>query len=134
MGATTLELHALRNSIIVEPLKVTATTKAKKPNTLYVGSPTDDFPEAGEKSNVEEYINDATIKYKKIIVVADSLYKVINVLGKVAYKDFFILIDDVDSFQRDSTFRGSLELCMDTYKMFPRDRRAISQKRYYLIY
>lgn len=75
IGATTLELESLRNSIIVEPLKVTASSKAQRLGTLYVGSSTDDFPEAGEKSSIEEYINNTTIKYKKIIVVADSLIK-----------------------------------------------------------
>ena len=39
IGATTLELNSERNSIIVEPLKVTASAKAEKHNALYVGSP-----------------------------------------------------------------------------------------------
>ncbi|MBC7423212.1 MAG: hypothetical protein H7334_07120, partial [Ferruginibacter sp.] len=39
IGATTLELKAKRNSIIVEPIKVTASTKAyKEKGAFYVGS------------------------------------------------------------------------------------------------
>lgn len=39
IGATTLELRSLRNSIIVEPIKITASSKAIGQG-LYVGSPT----------------------------------------------------------------------------------------------
>ena len=44
IGATTVELDSKRNSIIVEPLKVTASAKAYKHKALYVGSPTKQFP------------------------------------------------------------------------------------------
>lgn len=39
VGATTLEINANRNSIIVLPTKALAFSKCKKhPNTLYIGS------------------------------------------------------------------------------------------------
>ena len=45
MGATTLELKSKRNSIIVEPIKITASSKAFEHKFLYVGSPTKYHPD-----------------------------------------------------------------------------------------
>ena len=44
MGATTLEFQTPRNSIIVEPIKITASSKAFKHGALYIGSPTKYHP------------------------------------------------------------------------------------------
>jgi len=69
IGATTLELKSKRNSIIVENLKVTASSKAKHHGAFYVGSPTDDFPNAGDVEDLKDYISDVSVEFKKIIVV-----------------------------------------------------------------
>lgn len=133
MGATTLELKCKRNSIIVEPIKITASSKAykhsksAKTKVLYVGSETKFHPNKVSKSAIEQYANSARIKYKKIIVVADSLYKVIDAIGEDVFKDYFLLMDEADSFQMDSTFRRSMEECMSYYKRFePKNRCLLS--------
>ena len=82
IGATTLELDSKRNSIIVEPLKVTASAKADKHGALYVGSPIGSSKKKVEKKDIKNYIDDTSIEFKKIIVVADSLYKVMDVIPK----------------------------------------------------
>lgn len=131
MGATSLELNTPRNSIIVEPIKITASSKAnnhsKTPNekVLYVGSETKYHPKKTTKDDIVAYINNPNIIHKKIIVVADSLQKVINAIGETIYNDFFLLIDEVDSFQMDSTFRKSMEECIDYYKKFDKDKRCM---------
>jgi hypothetical protein len=131
MGATTLELKSKRNSIIVEPIKITASSKAykhsksAKTKVLYVGSETKFHPGKVSKGAIEQYANSQKIKYKKIIVVADSLYKVIDAIGEDVFKDYFLLIDEADSFQMDSTFRRSMEECMSYYKRFKPQNRCL---------
>jgi hypothetical protein len=131
MGATTLELLAPRNSIIVEPIKITASSKAYKNThnfgipTLYVGSETKFHPKKPTRKEVLAYLNDPSIKYKKIMVVADSLIKVIAAIGPDVYKDYFLLLDEIDSFQMDSTYRKSMEECLDYYKLFEESNRCM---------
>lgn len=125
IGATTLELNSKRNSIIVEPLKVTASAKAEKHKALYVGSPTGTFKKKVEVKDIKNYINDVSIEFKKIIVVADSLYKVIDAIPKERHKDYFLMIDECDSFQLDATFRRSMEMSYEFYKDHPKDKRCM---------
>lgn len=176
MGATTLELKSKRNSIIVEPIKVTASSKAKIHDALYVGSSTIFHISKVVELDIFTYICNEKIKYKKIIVVADSLSKVINAIlifkmlqepdaqyisivqklnklpglsfeGKfkalkalVTQKyntspekpldisiinDYFLFIDEIDSFQLDSSYRRSMENCLDYYKLFPEKMRCM---------
>ena len=126
MGATTLELNAKRNSIIVEPIKITASSKAYKHNALYVGSPTKYHTQkAPNKLKIKKYTSDSSIQHKKIVVVADSLPKVIDAIGPDVFKDYFLLVDEIDSFQLDSTYRKSMELVLDIYKMFKSGNKAL---------
>jgi len=131
MGATTLELLAPRNSIIVEPIKITASSKAYKNThnfgipTLYVGSETKFHPKKPTRKEVLAYLNDPSIQYKKIMVVADSLVKVIAAIGPDVYRDYFLLLDEIDSFQMDSTYRKSMEECLDYYKLFDKSKRCM---------
>ena len=58
--------------------------------------------------------------------VADSLHRIIDELllvGKLHY--YFLLIDEIDSIQNDSSFRRSLEQCLDIYFMFDKTKRAV---------
>jgi hypothetical protein len=127
MGATTLELGCNRNSIIVEPIKITASSKASQHGTaLYVGGSTRYHPrKAITEIEILDYLLDTSINPKKIIVVADSLPKVMDALGDLAFKNFFFLIDEIDSFQLDSTFRRSMEYALSIYKKFPPESRAM---------
>jgi hypothetical protein len=124
IGATTLELISSRNSIIVEPIRVTASSKAKDKAALYVGSETRLHPKTSRK-DIQNYVSDTAIAYKKIIVVADSLGKVTEVIGESVFTDYFLMIDEIDSFQLDSSYRGSMEKCIDIYKAFPKNARAM---------
>jgi hypothetical protein len=131
MGATSMELKAQRNSIIVEPIKVTASSKAYEASTspqdrvLYVGSPTVNHPKRITKKVIQAYLNDKSVKFKKIVVVADSLHRIIDAVGPSVYTNFFLLLDEADSFQMDSTYRKSMEQCMDVYKKFHEGKRAM---------
>lgn len=124
IGATTLELYSKRHSIIVEPIKITASSKAQKHGrALYVGSPTHHYPSKITKQNILAYLNDSAIVHKKIVVVADSLKRVTDLIVNNA--DYFLMIDEADSFQNASSFRSSMEDCLDIYKSFPERNRAL---------
>lgn len=128
MGATTIELDSDRNSIIVEPTKITASSKAYKAykhKALYVGSATKYHPKDTKQKDIKAYIEDESIPFKKIVVVADSLSKVIEAIGDSVYQDYHLFLDEIDSFQMDSTFRDSMEICLDYYKLFNSDKRLM---------
>lgn len=129
MGATHLELLASRNSIIVEPIKITASSKAYKSNALYVGSATKFHPKAYvSDTDIILYLSDASIKYKKIVAVADSLPRVISIVREHYKKDlrkWFLLIDEIDTFQMDSTYRNSMEYCLDIFDFFSPSNRTL---------
>lgn len=125
IGATTVELDSKRNSIIVEPLRVTASAKAFKHNALYVGSPTKQFKNKLKREDIQAYLNDKSIEPKKIVVVADSLNRVIELIPEEELINYFLMIDECDSFQLDSRFRYVMENCYEIYKSYPLSQRCM---------
>lgn len=130
IGATTLELNSPRNSIIVVPTRALAYGKAisskieevpNKYRVLYVGGDITGFvvPE------ISDYLMDSSIDYKKFIVVADSLPRLLSIIGKEHYKDYFLMIDEIDSYQYDCSYRPNMENVMDYYFQFPFNRRCL---------
>lgn len=123
IGATTLEINSKRNSIIVFPTKALAYSKhSKHPNTLYVSSEIKGEKEKVTNQQIEEYL--AKDGYKKLLVVADSLGRLLGIIGK-NYKDYFLMIDEIDVLQTDNNFRPQLENVIDYYLMFPLKNRCM---------
>lgn len=123
IGATTLEINSKRNSIIVFPTKALAYSKhSKHPNTLYVGSEIKGEKKKVTNQQIEEYL--AKDGYKKLLVVADSLGRLLGIIGK-NYKDYFLMIDEIDVLQTDNNFRPQLENVIDYYLMFPLKNRCM---------
>lgn len=124
IGATTLELNSPRNSIVVVPTRALAYGKAAsskiegesdKYRVLYVGGDIPGFivPE------ISDYLMDSSIHYKKFIVVADSLPRLLHIIGKEHYKDYFLMIDEIDSYQYDCSYRPNMEMSWTTISSFP---------------
>lgn len=127
LGATTLELKCERHSIIVEPLKVTASSKAKKHNACYVGSATKFHPDKDKGANMKritKHLEDTSIQHKKFVTVADSLDTLIAELGK-SKNDYFLLIDEADRTQLDVGFRFTMEKVLKCYKTHPKSKRCL---------
>ena len=174
IGATTLALHQPRDTVIVLPTKKLAYQKYlrgyNKDRTsnrfLYVGS---DIPEEKCKSPTDEQIRSyiaekrtSTFPYKKILVVADSLGRVMEQikylkeeptrfvrkkLEEYAEKlkhdpslpplnipitklhepqmDWYIMVDEIDTFQSDGKFREAMENVIDYYLEFPPIKRCL---------
>ncbi len=124
IGATYRELTSDRHSIIVEPLRAIASSKTynqNKRNTnhkaIYVGGTTDRYTSL-KPIELRAKINSikAAGKYVKIVVVADSLWKVIEAIDD--YDNYFLMLDEIDTFQTDAGYRSNLEDTMDDFFMF----------------
>ena len=131
IGATTLELKTKRNSIIVVPTKSLAYTKYKKgleenQSYCYVGSPIGDITEQDTTKRIREYLNHNISRGKKFLVVADSVGPLIKTIGeKRVYRDFFFMVDEIDIYQTDNTYRPKLENVIDYYFKFPFQNRCL---------
>ncbi|MFA6706194.1 MAG: DEAD/DEAH box helicase family protein, partial [Bacteroidales bacterium] len=130
LGATTLEMNANRNSIIVTPTKNLAYSKWSKDknNFLYVGSEIGEILETVSVDKIKDYASKKNIEFKKIFVVADSLWKVIDALRNLGInfqQDYFIMIDEVDKFMKDTSYREKLEMAIDFYFLFNKENRAM---------
>lgn len=128
IGATTLELKADRNSIIVVPTKALASSKKLSGREAgqyyhYVGGET---PKIRKQPSIKAFLANRNIKPKKFIVVADSLPKLIREIGAGECKDYFLMVDEIDSYQYDSGYRPNLENVIDCYfSLFPPEQRCL---------
>jgi len=126
IGATYLELHCERNSIIVTPTRALAQNKLKE-NFLYVGTK-EGQQIATTKAEIKAYLNNTEIQYKKILVVADSIDKVIDSIkenNEDVYSNYFLLVDEIDTLQSDNNYRPVLSRVIDHYFDFKIMRRAL---------
>lgn len=129
LGATTLELSSSRHSIVVVPTRALAYEKAKNSkieNTnrfkfLYIGGKIPGF----SVPSIQQYIADEKIEYKKFIVVIDSLDRLLKEIGEDNWKDYFIMFDEIDSYQYDSWFRPNMERNFSYYFKFPQSKRCL---------
>lgn len=132
VGATSLELRSERNSIIVCPTRALAYNKYRNhpDKYLYVGSPIGSLKTTTSNSSINEYmdmINNKEKMFKKFLVVADSLHLVINYLKNRGenLEDYFLMIDEIDSLQSDSSFRPVAEDVIDYYLEHPTQSRCL---------
>ena len=135
LGATTLEIrNEVRNSIIVVPTKALAYNKCMQTNEdkgewfcMYVGSSFGEVKKDVDSKVITQYLIGREGKIKKFIVVADSLPLLIEDLIErniEVYKDYFLMIDEIDTMQDDSAYRPKLEAVIDYYFQFRHTNRA----------
>lgn len=125
IGATYLELQSERNSIIVFPTRHTAFSKSGGDVHYFSSDRLTKVATQNKEDKLKRYLEDSRKKFNKITVVADSLPKLIDIIGKDVYTNYFLLLDEIDSIQKDSTFRKKMEICMELYKKFDFDKRAV---------
>ena len=64
----------------------------------------------------------------KFVVVADSLPMLLNYLSQLdinVYSDYFLMVDEIDTLQSDSSYRPRLEVVIDHYFKFDFNNRAV---------
>lgn len=125
IGATTVEFNSKRKSIIVFPFRKIALEKfkkyASKKNVFYVG--TDEQNNSKSIDDIAFFVEENYDKHIKFCVVADSINKVIEGIKKAGfdpYKDYFLVLDEVEILQLQSAFRKRLPLCFEYFKEFKR--------------
>lgn len=128
IGATYTEMHSERNSIIVVPSRALGENKsAENPDKfLYVGSRSGKDRTSTTDEDILKHLNSSG--YKKFIVVANSLERLIKKLeseGIDVYRNYFLMIDEVDTIQSDTHFRPQLSDIIDYYQRFKLQRRAL---------
>lgn len=105
IGATTLEIKCLRNSIIVLPnLPVIYQKSANHQNVIGVHGDTTIL-------DIIYYLSDSNIAYKKILVTPESFHKVIEAFHNqnIAFKKhYFLLLDECDKLSKDYNYRPSI--------------------------
>lgn len=133
IGATTLELKSQRNSIIVMPTKALAYDKYnslenKEDVLLCIGTGYLDLIEPISELKIRNYIKRKDIPYYKIIIIADSIEKVVSALlkyDKNVYTNYFFMVDEIDSLQSNNKLRKRISNVIDYYFKFKVQMRAL---------
>ncbi|MBQ2414309.1 MAG: hypothetical protein II315_05235 [Rikenellaceae bacterium] len=112
-GATHSEIHAKRNSIIIEPnLPVIDGKCAKHPDIFGV-------KEGVTKEDIVAYLqSNPDCGYHKILTTPESFPKVRSALYDAnlrMYDDWFLLFDECERTIQDAGFRGTITLPMDDF-------------------
>lgn len=125
IGATSCEMQASRCSIIVEPVKATASAKAGNRGVLYFGSRTKKHKGDITKAQIQAFLNNTATIDKKIFVVANSLGKLKSYMTPEQFKTYFLTIDECDKLQLDVNYRSVMEGVMNIYKQHPKELRCL---------
>lgn len=107
IGATHIEIHALRNSIIIEPNVPVIKGKVKKHENLnllgiYEGI---NFPK------IKKYLLDTSVEYKKLLTTPEGFWKIkkaADAIGLNIYKEFFCLFDECERLNQDVGYRKKI--------------------------
>lgn len=124
-GATTSEIYAERNSIIVEPVRFTALSKQKKYDGHYYGVIPGKAKSRRMKEQLKHYLRDNACYPKKIFCVIDRLQEVMETVSSPEFKSLKIqlFIDEIDSVQLESTYRDAMHTGIEIYKSFTPEQR-----------
>lgn len=117
IGATTLEILAERNSIVILPNLPVIYLKEHAHADLNV---------LGVHSGITildiiEYLSDTNVKYKKILTTPESFYKIITAFinQRINYRnEYFLLFDECDKISKDIDYRKTISLPMDIFFSF----------------
>jgi hypothetical protein len=137
LGGTTLELDSNRPSVIVEPLNITALSKAEKNSRTngfkihYFG--TQSIGKGNYNNMKQNLLNYLDFCFEvgqppKIICISDQLThlkKLIIELEKISFNSFHLLLDEIDYMQEQTNYRESMQEAIDIYLAHPKKRRTL---------
>ncbi|HET9569832.1 MAG TPA: hypothetical protein VFP20_00260 [Bacteroidales bacterium] len=107
IGATFSEIHAGRNSIIIEPNVPVITGKTKKHPDLHL------FPvyEDATVPKIKAYLMDSEIKFKRFLTTPESFWKIKEAIQGTdfdLFTDFFCLFDESERLTQDVGYRKKI--------------------------
>lgn len=121
IGATYLEMHSNRDSIIVFPDEKEAYRCSKEyPNILYIS---DNIIEKGISGYMQE------LQRHKFIVSPKNIDKLQFLFHKNsqedALKECFFMVKNMEQLQAESSYKADNDKVLDFYLKFPKDKRCI---------
>jgi hypothetical protein len=147
IGGTSLELDSKRNSIIVQPFNNLAESKSQlksfKNNYNVFFFSSNYFHESKNKSTkklgtkandpisrLKEYIvncerSKQPIKIICIINQIQDLYNYLKTLKKHPIDNFYLVLDEIDTLQEHSNFRGEAAKCYNIFKVHSPEKRIM---------
>ena len=114
-GATWLEIHSKRNSIIIEPNVPVIIGKEQQHKNI-IGVYGDKITEKEIAGKIK-----AQTGYVKIMTTPDSYFKVkkaLKFLKASPYKDYFILLDECEKIVSDVDYRQNITLPIDDFFLY----------------
>lgn len=115
LGATSSEISAKRNSIIIEPNVPVITGKCEKnKGLLAVWEKTTD-------KQIEVYLENNKIEFKKILCTPESYMRVKSIAGGMRiniHKDYFCLFDECEKITQDIDYRESISLPINDFFLY----------------
>jgi hypothetical protein len=112
IGATYSEIHALRNSVIIEPNVPVIIGKIKKHKQIF------GVYEDVEVCEIIEYLLDDNIKYKKLVSTPESYWKIKNaffMLDINYHLDYVIMFDECEKLVTDVNYRNRIIEPLDDF-------------------
>jgi hypothetical protein len=114
IGATYMEIHAERNSIIIEPNVPVIEGKCKQHSNCFA------IKKGVKDVSIKKYLNDDTIQYKKILTTPESFSKITKAaieLGINIHDSYFCLFDECEKISQDYDYRENIAFPIaDFYK------------------
>lgn len=115
LGATSSEISAKRNSIIIEPNVPVITGKCEKDKGLLA------VWEKTTDKQIESYLQNNKIEFKKILCTPESYMRVKNIaegMGINIHKDYFCLFDECEKITQDIDYRESISLPINDFFLY----------------
>ena len=112
IGATSCEINAKRNSIIIEPNVPVILGKLDKDGKMEA------VYEKCTPYNVKKYLQQ-DIPYKKILTTPESFHKIRRAATELninIYKDFFCLFDECEKVTQDIDYRRKIDASIQRFK------------------
>lgn len=112
LGATSSEILAERNSIIIEPNVPVITGKCEKDKRLLA------VYEKTTDKQIEAYLLNKKIEFKKILCTPESYMRVKSKaedLGIDIHKNYFCLFDECEKITQDIDYRESISLPINDF-------------------
>jgi hypothetical protein len=129
IGATYMEIHAKRHSIIIEPNVPVIKGKVKKhPELNLLG-----VYKGVNKPKIVKYLKNSAVKYKKIITTPEGFSKIRKAAQEVGvniFKDYFCLFDECERITQDVGYRKNISNPVMTFLNL--NQRHLFQQRHWI--
>lgn len=115
IGATYMEIHAKRHSIIIEPNVPVIESKVEQHPDCFA------VKKGVKEASIKKYLNDDSIVYKKLLTTPESFSKIRDAAIEVGldfYNTFFCMFDECEKIGQDINYRDSIAFPINDFFKF----------------